>query len=95
MNPSPFEYLVSFFQELERVMPSAGPRHAITLDSAEDGPAADQEILLLQRNVGDCYFPVRITEEMMNLDPVMAARVAAKVAEEEFSRHPDRIYDYR
>lgn len=95
MNPSAFEYLVTFFQELERIMPSSGPRHAITLDTVENGPAVDQEILLLQRNVGDCYFPVPLTKEIMNFDPVMAAQAAAKAADEEFSQHPDQIYDYR
>jgi hypothetical protein len=95
MNPSPFEYLVAFFQELERIMPSSDPRHAITLDTVENGPGVDQGELVLQRNVGDCYFPVSLTKEMLDLDPLAAARAVAKAAEEEFSRHPDRIFEYR
>jgi hypothetical protein len=95
MDSSPYEHLVAFFRELERVMPSSGPRHAITWEIVEDGLPLEQGTLLLHRNLGDCYFPIPLTKELLDTDPVAAAQRVAKTAEAELARHPDRIYEYR
>jgi hypothetical protein len=35
MNPSPFEYLIAFFDELEHILPSSNPGHAVTWETIE------------------------------------------------------------
>ena len=48
-------------------------RHAKYARGSE-GPLANY----VQRNVGDCYSPVSLTKELLNLDPVAAAQAVAK-----------------
>ena len=95
MNPSPFEYLSAFFHELERLIPSAFPRHAITWEAIEDDAPGSDERLLLQKNLGDCYFPFPLTSDLLDSDPVLAARAVAAAAQEDLRLHPDRVYEYR